>query len=170
MRELIYSVLLVIVVAAQVSIAPLFRFAGAEFQFVLLYVLLVLLLEGPRPAMVATPVAAILLAFATGREPGLLLVAFLPLVVVAAWLDDLRLPVTRLTIVAATFVAAGGWVRLVLAIAAMLQGADVAIGTLVIDVLLAGAFLDLALLMIASLVLRLVGSEQRALSLSAARY
>ena len=170
MRELVYSILLVFVVAAQVSVAPLFRLAGAEFAFVLLFVLLVLVIEGPGPAMIATPAAAILLSFAAGRAPGLMLIAFLPLVVAAAWLDDLRLPVTRSAVIGGAFLVASGWARLVLAVAAIIQGADVALATLFIDVLLAGILLDLALLTVAAGIVRLVGSEHRPLSLGAARY
>lgn len=170
MREVVYAVILFLAVAAQVSVAPLFRFGGAELQPVLLFVLFVLLIEGPRPALVATPIAAIVLAFASGREPGLFVLGFVPLVLVAAWLDGMRLPVTRFSIIAATFIAAGAWFRLVLAIAAMVQGADPALWTLAWNVLLAGALLDLALLGIAYLPTTLVRLEHRALSLRSARY
>ncbi|MCA9822251.1 MAG: hypothetical protein R3C29_03635 [Dehalococcoidia bacterium] len=170
MRELIYALLLLVLASAQTTVAPIFRVGGAELQFVLLFVLLVLLLEGPRPAMIATPIAAVSLAFVMGRSPALMLISFLPLVVAAAWLDELRLPVTRFAVVAGAFAGAGIWARFVLALSAMVQGADIALGTLVIDVLLAGILLDLALLAVASLVVRLVGFEQRPLSLGAARY
>jgi hypothetical protein len=99
-----------------------------------------------------------------------MLIAFLPLVVAAAWLDDLRLPVTRSAVIGGAFLLAAAWMRFSLALAAIIQGADVAVFTLLFDVLLAGMLLDLALLAVAAGIVRLVGSEHRPLSLGTARY
>lgn len=170
MREAIYAVGLLLAVAMQTSVAPLFRAAGAEASIVLLFVLLVLIIEGPKPAMVAAPAAGVLYAFAAGLSPALVLVGTVPLVLVAAWLEDIRLPVARFALVAAVFVIAGLWLRLVLATGAIIQGSDAALWELVSRVLIPGALLDLSLLAVAYLPIRLVGFEPREMSLGASRY
>jgi hypothetical protein len=170
MREAIYAAALLLAVAAQTSVAPLFRLAGAEASIVMLFVLVVLVLEGPRPAMVAAPIAAVLYAFAAGITPALVLLGFVPVVLIGAWMEELRLPVARFVLVAGAFLLATAWLRLVLAAGAILDGADAALWVLVSSVLVPGAVLDLALLGVAYLPARLGRIELREMSLGGARF
>jgi hypothetical protein len=170
MREALYAVALLLAISVQTAVAPLFRFGSAEASIVLLFVLFVLILEGPRPAMVAAPAAAILYAFAAGLSPALVLIGFAPLVLIGAWIEALRWPVARFALVAGTFVAATAVLRLVLAAGAVLQGADAAVWTLIGRIMIPGAILDVALLGIAYLPLRIGRIELHEMSLGASRY
>jgi hypothetical protein len=170
MREAIYAILLLLAVAVQTAVAPLFRLGGAEASVVMLFVMLVLIIEGPKPAMVAAPIAAVLFAFAAGIAPALMLLGFVPLVLIGAWIEDVRWPVARFALVAATFLAGTAILRLVLAVGAIVQGADAATWVLVSRVLVPGAVLDLALLGIAYVPLRVGRIELREMSLNASRY
>jgi hypothetical protein len=170
MREAIYAAALLLAVAAQTAVAPLFRLAGAEASIVMLFVLVVLVIEGPKPAMVAAPIAAVLYAFAAGLAPALVLVGFVPVVVIGAWIEELRLPVARFALVAGAFLLATTWLRLVLAAGAILDGADAAVWVLISRILIPGAILDLALLAVAYVPARLGRVELREMSLGGARF
>jgi hypothetical protein len=119
---------------------------------------------------VAAPIAAILYAFAAGIAPALVLIGFVPLVLIGAWVEDLRWPVARFALVATTFLSGTAILRLTLATGAIVQGADAATWTLVGHVLIPGAVLDLALLGIAYVPLRVGRIELREMSLNASRY
>jgi hypothetical protein len=170
MREATYAVALFLAVAVQTAVAPLFRLGGAEASVVMLFVMVVLMLEGPRPAMVAAPIAALLYAFAAGITPALVLIGFVPLVMIGAWVEDLRWPVARFALVATTFLAATAILRLVLALGAVVQGADAAFWILFSRVLLPGMVIDLALLAVAYAPIRIGRIELREMSLATMRY
>jgi hypothetical protein len=107
--------------------------------------------------MIALPALSLLLGFSSDRAPGLLLLGYLPLLPLAAYLDGGPLPINRYTQVAATAVATGLWLRFLLAFGAIAQGADFQVGPLVADILVPGLFLDLATFTAVYFPFRLVG-------------
>jgi hypothetical protein len=160
-------VLLLIVATAmvQVTVAPLFPISGAVPDFALVLLVTLAVFAGPRAAMLAIPFTAIFVGFATDRAPGLLIIAYLPLLPLALGLQEWRVPLNQYMRVLAAGGGTGLWIRVVLALAAIAQGADVAAGALVFQVLLPGLFLDLALLTIAYAPFRLIGWSGRGMNL-----
>ena len=154
--------LLVLVALVEVTIAPLFPVSGAVPDFALITLAVIATCSGPRAVMVAVPLTAIFLGFAADRSPALLLLGYLPLLPLAALLEDSPVPLNAFarTLVAAT--ATGIWCRAVLVLAAVVQSADVSAGPLIFNVLVPGLVLDVALLAVAYLPVRLLGwSGQR---------
>ena len=163
-------VLLVTVALSQVTIAPLFPIAGAVPDLALLALVLLAVFAGPKAVMVAMPTLAILYGFASDRSPALLVIAYLPLLPFAAALEGWRVPLWEYLRVALAVLAGGLWIRAVLSLAAVAQGAQMAPDPLIFDVLLPGAFLDLALLTVAYAPLRLIGWGGQQLSLQRSGY
>ena len=170
MKGLAVTGLLVVVALAQVTVAPLFPLSGAVPELGLLVLLLLGLFMGPGPVMIGLPALAILQGFASDRAPALLVIAYLPLLPFAAALEDWRVPLWEYPRAVIAVVAAGVWLRGVLAFASIAQGAEPSIGPLILDVLFPGAFLDLALLTVAYVPLRFLGWGGQRLSLQGSRY
>jgi predicted small integral membrane protein len=170
MKGLGIAVLVVVVALAQVTVAPLFPISGAVPELGLLLLLLLGLFLGPGPVMAGLPALAILQGFATDRAPGLLIIAYLPLLPFAAALEDWRVPLWEYPRAAIAFVVAGLWFRGIVAFASIAQGADPAFGALAVQVMAPGVFLDLALLTVAYLPLRFLGWGGQRLSLQGSRY
>ncbi len=165
MKALLFIGLMLVLPLTQVSIAPLFPIAGANFDVALVTLALLMLFAGPRVLMAALPVTALLLGFVSAHSPALLLVAYLPLLPLAAYLADSRLPLSRYaqTLIAGT--ATGAFARLLLSLTAVVQGAEFGLSFALWQVLLPGAVLDSALLTILYFPLRLVGWVPRSTSL-----
>ncbi|MEJ5221101.1 MAG: hypothetical protein WHT63_03740 [Tepidiforma sp.] len=155
---------------AQVTVAPLFPVAGAVPELVLLTICLAAAFSGPVPVMVLTPLGALMLGMISDRDPGLLLLAYLPVAVLGALLEDAPLPLGHAARTYAMTLGAGLAARTVLAIGAMLGGAPAAFGALAADVLLPGLFVDIVLLTICYVPLRLIGLEGSGFRLQRGRY
>ncbi len=156
--------------AAQVTVAPLFPVAGAVPELVLLTVCLAGAFSGPGPVMVLTPLGAVMLGMLSDRDPGLLLVAYLPVVVLGALLEDAPLPLGHAARTYGMTLGAGLAARTVLGVGAMVGGAPAAFGTLATAVLLPGLFVDMLVLTVCYVPLRLAGLEGGGFRLRRGRY
>ncbi len=165
------AVLAVIVLAAtaSVTVAPLFPLRGAVPDFALVALVLLAIAAGPRSAMLGLPALAIALSFLSGRSAGLLIVAYLPLLPLARWLEDASplMPVYfRLALVT---VATGLLARITMSLGAFATGADFLPGLLITDILLPGMVLDWAFFTLAYLPPRAVGWRPRPAALQQRR-
>ena len=151
------ALLLFVACLAQVTVAPLFPFFAAVPDFVLVSLVLIAFFVGPIEVMFGMPFAAICLGFAADRAPGLLILCYLPLLPLAFALEDGHLPLNRGLRLFATGAITGLWVRSLLALSAISQGATADISTLIWQVLIPGIFLDVALLAVAYVPFRLLG-------------
>lgn len=163
----IAAILLFLAVCAQVTVAPLFPVAAAIPDMVLVTFVLVVAFAGARTSMVALPFMALGLGFLIGREPGLLLLAYLPALPLARWTELSAprgaTPFQRLLVVT---LLTGLWARSLLAFGAIVNGADFEGSVLVVRILLPGAVLDLALLGVAYLPHRALRWRVRPLELA----
>lgn len=155
---------------AQVTVAPLFPLGGAVPEIGLCTLLLLGLFRGPGIVMGAMPAIAVLQSFVSDRSAAILVIAYLPLLPFAAALEDWRVPLWEYPRAVLAILAGGAWLRTVLALAAIAQGADHAFLPLAFEVILPGAFLDLVLLTIAYAPLRFIGWGGQRLSLQGGRY
>lgn len=170
MSGIVLAAVLLLAALAQVAVAPLFPVSAALPDLVLVVLAVTVVFRGPRAAMAGIPIAALLYSFAADRAPGLMLIAYLPLLPLAAYLAGAGLPLNRF---AQTLIAGAGtglWARLVLALAAMGQGAQPEAGLLITAVLLPGLFLDLVLLAVVYLAARAMGASPRPMSLRRSEY
>jgi hypothetical protein len=170
LKGLLLTLLLLLAALSQAAVAPLFPVSGATPDFLLAAVVVSAVFAGPRMGMAAVPIVALFYAFAVDRSPGLVLVAYLPLLPLAAYASEAGLPLNRFAQTLLAGVATGMWARLVFALAAMAQGAEPAVGLLLGAVLLPGLFLDLALLSLVYLPLRAVRLDPRPLTLRRSEY
>ncbi len=157
MKGTLIGLTIVLAAIAQVTVAPLFPVSGAVPEFLLLTLVLLVAFSSARPVMIATPFAALAYGFLSDRAPGLLLLAYLPILPLGYFLEESRIPVNHYIRTAAMMVLTGIWARTLLALGAMTAGADPVFGLLVGDVLLPGFFLDLALLTVVYIPFRLIG-------------
>lgn len=169
MRELAVGLALLFAVLLQVTAAPLFSLSGSIPDLALLTLATIAVFLGPRWAMVCMPIAALFLGFLTSHEPAVFILAYLPMLPLAAWLAATA-PLTRFLQTAITVGATGLWARTLLSVGAMASGAAVDVGGLVGWVLLPGLFLDLALLTVAYPTFRVIGWEPKSLALRADGY
>lgn len=170
MRALAIFVLIVTVALAQVTVAPLFPIAAAVPDLALITLLLLAVFAGPKTVMVAMPLLAIFLGFASERAPGLLVLAYLPSLPLAYMLEEASLPINRFFRLLVVCGVTGLWVRSIMAMSSIAQGADFAVADLISDLLVPGLFLDLALLTIAYLPFRLIGLTSRGMTLQRGGY
>jgi hypothetical protein len=143
----------------QVTVAPLFPLQAATAQVCLALVALVAAMSGPRPAMVAAPVMAVLHAFLSGLPPGLLLLAYLPIVPLMHWAEEsepLPSPMLRFVLAVA---ATGLFVRVLLGLAATSEGAELSPTSLLLNLLAPGLVLDSLVASVAYAGCRLAGWE-----------
>ena len=165
MKALMVILLLLLACLAQVTVAPLFPISGAQADLPLITMAVLAVYAGPTTVMFGLPLAALFLGFGSSREPGLLVLGYLPLLPLGLVLEEWRVPLNRY---ARTLVAGGVtglWLRSVLAAGAMVSGAPLAIGALIGQVLIPGLIFDLALLTLAYVPFRFVGWSGRSLSL-----
>ena len=166
MRAAIIAVILLFTALAQVTVAPLFPVSGAVVELPIIALLLIAVFVGPTVVMYGLPVLALFVSFAANLEFAWLVIAYLPLLPAAGWLARQHaLPLGRYPQTLALAVAAGVWARSLLAVVAMVSGADPAVIFLVTDVILPGILLDAALLSFAYLACRSVGWEARSMEL-----
>lgn len=166
MKAVLAALLVVLAALVQVTVAPLFPLRGAVADAGLVTLLALAAAMGPRVALWAVPLFALTLSWVTDRSPGLLLLAYLPLLPLAYFLEGVRLPMGRLSRALAAGAATGLWARGLLAGGAMAQGASFALSQLVTTVLVPGLAFDLVLVAGLYLFLRLAGREPRSLSLA----
>ncbi len=170
MRVFVYLFSLFAAGLAQVAVAPLFPLDAAIPDLALIGILALIIYEGPHPAMVAVPILALIIGFASDRSPALLLLAYLPVMPLAFWLDTAGLPLNRYAQASIVAVVGGMAARLLLAMGPLTEGAAFSFGGLTKDLLLPGALLDWALLTIAFIPLRLLGREASRMTLSRSSY
>jgi hypothetical protein len=169
-KALAIAALLVLTAIAQVTVAPLFPIAGAVADLPLVALLVLTAYAGPTPVMAGLPFVAICTGFASDRAPGLLVLGYLPLLPLAVGIEGWRVPLGQFLRLVLVGVATGMWLRGVLALSSVAQGADPAFGALIGDVLIPGAFLDVALLAVAYFPLRLIGWSGRGMTLQRGGY
>lgn len=157
MSRLAIAAILILVVVAQVTVAPLFPLRAAVPDFALLTLIGLAMYRRPATTMLALPILALLLAFSTDRAPGLLLLVYLPLLPLAALIEGADLPLNRYARITIALVVSGLWARTLLALAAIAQGAEPETGALVRQVLLPGMVLDWGLLTVVYVPSRLLG-------------
>jgi hypothetical protein len=155
---------------AQVTVASLFPLRGAVVDFGLLTVLLLALTAGPRAAMLAVPFCALTVGFASDRSPGLLLLAYLPVLPLGLIFEEARVPLPRYIQLCALLVVCGAGARLLLAASAIFQGADVAPAAMVRDVLAPGFVLDFLAFTAMYLPIRMIGRGADTFTLREGRY
>jgi len=165
MREIIFAAALFLAAIAQVTVAPLFPIQGAVPDFVLVTLITFATWAGPRTAMVSLPIVAVFLGFAGNREPGLLILAYLPLLPLGLFIDEANLPFSRFVQVLLTAAGTGLWARLVMSAGAFIGGAEVSLSGLLFLVLVPGLFLDILLVTFAYLPFRLMGKQARPMTL-----
>lgn len=170
MRAPLVLALVVMAGVAQVTVASLFPLRGAVVEFGLLTVMLVALTAGPRAGMVAAPFAALAVGFASNRAPALLILAYLPLLPVAAFIEEARLPFARYLQLLATMVLCGIWARGVLTVGPIAQGADLPILALFRDLLIPGIVLDFLAFTAIYVPMRMIGRGADSFTLARGRY
>ena len=161
---------IVFVALFQVTAAPLFPIGAAVPDLVLVGLTLLALFRGPRTALWAVPVAAVVLGLASNRAPGLLLIAYIPLLPLANYLENAGAPLSRYVQTGIAFGCTSVWARSILVMGAVIQGGQLEPGVIVFSLLLPGVFFDLALLSLAYLGFRLLGWEPRSTSLQRAGF
>jgi len=157
MKQLLCLAVVVALPLFQVAVSPLFPISGANCDFALVGLALIMVFLGPRAFMFALPSTALLFGFGSDHSPGLLLLANLPLLPLAAYLADLSVPLNRYTQTALASVATGLFARALLSMAATAQGADFALSYTLAQVLIPGALLDAGLLTVLYFPLRSIG-------------
>ena len=171
MRALLLVLLVLATVLAQVAIAPLLPLAAAFVQLPVVMLLLLAVFAGPHPVMIALPVLVLFLGFSTNVDFEWLVVAYLPILPCAAWIQRQRvIPQTPYTLVLLVTVAAGIWARAILAGAAMTSGASPAFGPIFSDILLPGTVLDAVVLSVVYGTCRWIGWPTRSLDLERAGF
>lgn len=166
MKTVAVAIALLVACCAQVTVAPLFPLWSAVPDFVLVTYVLVVAFAGARAGMIALPALALMLGFLSDRDPGLLLIAYLPVLPLASWTQT-QAPrgMSPFQQLAAVTALAGLWARSTLALGSVVQGAEFQWDILVFEVLLPGLVLDLAFLAVAYLPYRLFGREVQSLDL-----
>jgi len=154
----------------QVTVAPLFPVGSVVFDFVLLSLVLVAAFGSPQRAMLCVPVAALAYGFLSNREPGLLVLAYLPLLPLGLYLEEARVPLNHYARTTFAFMATGAWVRSLLVLGAIVGGAEAGPGVVLTQVVLPGLLVDFALLSVAYVPLRLLGWSGQGMSLSRGTY
>ncbi len=171
MRVLLTVVLLLATVLAQVAIAPLFPLLGAVAELPVVVLLLLAVFAGPYAVMIGLPILVLFLGFSTNVEFEWLVVAYLPLLPCAAWIQRHRaIPQTPYALVLVMVVAAGIWARAVFSAVAVASGAGLTVGPVVTDILLTGAVLDAAVVSVVYALCRWVGWPVRSLDLEQAGF
>ncbi len=170
MKNLGVGLLVVLIALAQVSVAPLFPVSAAVPDYALVLLVVLTVFAGPATVMVALPLMAVCLGFASDRSPGLLLLAYLPLLPLALYLENSQMPLNSYSQMALAGVATGAWARLILALGAIAGGADPSFGAIAGQLVIPGLFLDFALLTLVYAPFRLLGWSGRGMSLQRSRW
>lgn len=165
------AVLLTVFAAmCQVTVAPLFPVGAVVFDFVLLTLILIAAFSSPQRAMLCVPIAALAYGFLSNREPGLLVLAYLPLLPLGFYLEEIPVPLNHYARTAGALLVTGAWARLLMVLGAVVGGADASLGILVRDILVPGLIVDFALLSVVYAPLRLLGWSGQGMALSRGGY
>jgi hypothetical protein len=116
------------------------------------------------------PIAALAYGFLSNREPGLLVLAYLPLLPLGFYFEEAAVPLNHYARTLLALGLTGLWTRGLLVLGSLLGGADASVGVVVFDVLLPGLLLDLSLLTVVYVPLRLLGWSGQGMSLSRGGY
>ena len=170
MKMFVAALATVFAAICQVTIAPLFPFGAVTFDFVLLTLVLVAAFGSPQRAMLCVPIAALAYGFLSNREPGLLVIAYLPLLPLGVYLEEVPIPLNHYARTAVALVVTGLWARSLLVLGAVVAGADATVWLVVRDFLLPGMAVDLALLTVFYVPLRLLGWSGQGMALSRGGY
>ena len=171
MRGALLVLLLLATVLAQVAIAPFFPLAGALVELPVVVLLLLAIFAGPGAVMVGLPLLVLFLGFSTNVEFEWLVLAYLPLLPCAAWIQRQRvIPQTPYALALGMAVAAAVWTRLVFTTVAVTSGASPDVGGIVTGILLPGAAFDAALLSVGYFLCRQVRLPTHSLDLEEARF
>lgn len=170
MRALFALLLVLMAGVAQVTVASLFPLRGAVVEFGLLTVVLVALVHGPRAAMVTLPFAALAVGFASNRAPALLILAYLPVLPVAAFVEEARFPVARYLQLLGTVAVCGIWARGILTLGPIAQGADLPLLAMLRDLIIPGIVLDFLAFTVIYVPIRMIGRGADTLTLERGRY
>ena len=170
MKGLSIALLILLAGLSQVAVSPLFPVSAAVPDMSLVTLVMLAVFAGPTSVMIGLPLMAIFVGFDSGRQPGLVLMAYLPLLPVALFLEESRIPLNRYlqTTLAALFT--GAWARTVMAFGAIAGGADPAFGALVGQLVVPGLVLDFALLTLVYAPVRLLGWSGRGVTLQRSRW
>ena len=169
MRVLLTVVLLLATVLAQVAVAPLFPLLGAVVELPVVVLLLLAVFAGPYAVMIGLPILVLFLGFSTNVEFEWLVIAYLPILPCAAWIQRQRaIPQTPYALVLVMVIAAGIWARAVFTAVAMTSGASLAASPVITDILFTGALLDAAVVSVVYALCRWVGWPVRSLDLEQA--
>jgi hypothetical protein len=115
--------------------------------------------------MFGLPLLAVMLGFLSDRSPALLLIAYLPVVPLAAWLEGANAPVGAYGRFAGAGIVTGLVARTLLSTAAILGAASLPVASLLFSVLLPGLLLDLGFLTLAYVPTRFAGWEPQSMTL-----
>ncbi len=170
MKLILCALAVVLAGTAQVTIGSLFPLRGAVIDFGLLTVLLLALTAGPRAAMLAVPFCALTVGFASDRSPGLLVLAYLPVLPLGVIFEEARVPLPRYLQLSVLLVACGAWARVLLAGSAVVQGADFMVAPIVRELIVPGVLLDLLGFTAMYLPIRMIGRGADTFTLREGRY
>lgn len=154
----------------QVTVASLFPLRGAVVECGLFTVLLLALASGPRAAMLGLPFAALAIGFASDRAPGLLILAYLPVLPLAAYVEEIRLPVARYLQLLGVALLCGAWARAVLVTGPVIEGAEFDAWVFLRDVIIPGLPLDALAFTAIYFPIRMIGRGADSLTLQRGRY
>ena len=165
MKTAIIVALLLVATSAQLSVSPLFPIGAAVPDIVLIVLVTVTFFAGPQAGMLAIPFAALSLGLQSGREPGLLLIGYLPLLPITVWLAGIPVPLTGLGRFVIAGAGTGVLCRIVLMLGSMFHGATASVTTVIFQLITPGAILDVTLLCMAYAVCRSIRWEPREMTL-----
>ena len=170
MRQTALAVALLAIALAQVTVAPLFPVAAAIPDVVLVTLIALAFFSGPTPVMIALPLVALVLGFESSRQPGLMLLAYLPLLPIALFFEESNLPLNGLAQFNLAGALTGVWARSVLAFGALTAGAAFDLSTFLFQLLLPGLLLDVVLLTVVFIPIRIMGGQLKTLTLHGGRW
>jgi hypothetical protein len=154
----------------QVAVSPLFPVSAAVPDVALVTLVMLAVFAGPTTVMAGLPLMALFIGFDSGRQPGLVLMAYLPLLPIALFLEESRVPLNRFLQMSLAGVVTGAWARTMMAFGAIAGGAEPALGVLGGQLVLPGMVLDFALLALVYAPVRLLGWSGRGMRLQRSRW
>jgi hypothetical protein len=120
--------------------------------------------------MLCVPIAAVAYGFLSNREPGLLVLAYLPLLPLGLYLEEVPIPLNHYLRTAGALLVTGAWARLLLVLGAVVGGADATPALVLREIILPGVLIDFALLSVVYAPLRLIGLSGQGMALSRGGY
>lgn len=170
MKGAILLAVLILLAYLQVTAAPFLTISAAQADLLLISLALLMVYQGPKVAMVSLPLIALFLGFTSDRSPAVIILALLPLLPLAYWLEEAGAPISRFLQTLLAVGVTGMWARVLLAMTVVAEGASMQAGALVFSVVMPGLMLDILLLSLAYLVCRLLRCEPKTLAMPRERY